>query len=62
MEGDAQMEGPNCKTHDVDVYNFRFCGVILSLNSECVAKLKSRPDQLKTSEAPDFVPYDTSLR
>lgn len=56
------MEGPNCKTHDVDVYNFLFCRFIQFLNLECVAKLKSRPDQLKTSEAPDLVPYDIYLR
>lgn len=62
MEGDAPMEGPNCKTHDVDVYNFLFCRFIQFLNLECVAKLKSRPDQLKTSEAPDLVPYDIYLR
>ena len=46
------MEGPSCKIYVVDVYNFHFCGVILYLNSECVAKLKSRPEGLKDERGP----------
>ena len=46
------MEGPNCKIDVVDVYNFHSCGIILTLNSEVVAKLKSRPERLKDERGP----------
>ena len=52
VEGDAQSEGPNGKTHGVDVYVFHFCVVTMCLNPERVAEVEISAGSIEDQRGP----------